>query len=303
MALDGLGQNGKMKLHKDPLLHFIVAGALLFAGDFLINPGETTSPATDPVHIGDGEVRWLKETFANQWQRPPTSEELRGLVAGFLEEELLAREAKTLGLDRHDTIVRRRLAQKLAFLVDDTSRIVEPSDEQLRQFQDANAERFRGEARVSFAQVFFNPARRMNAESDAEAALISVSASGGNERAATMGDPILLETEFYDVDARTVANLFGEDFARTIFELKPGSWTGPVKSGYGVHIVRVTNLSPATLRSFEEVRPKVLEAWRHQREIETKAAYLAKLREKYGVSVDNSAAPLLAPPRVEARTQ
>ena len=303
MALDGLGQNGKMKLHKDPLLHFIVAGALLFAGYFLINPGETTSPATDPVHIGDGEVRWLKETFANQWQRPPTSEELRGLVAGFLEEELLAREAKTLGLDRHDTIVRRRLAQKLAFLVDDTSRIVEPSDEQLRQFQDANAERFRGEARVSFAQVFFNPARRVNAESDAEAALISVSASGGNERAATMGDPILLETEFYDVDARTVANLFGEDFARTIFELKPGSWTGPVKSGYGVHIVRVTNLSPATLRSFEEVRPKVLEAWRHQREIETKAAYLAKLREKYGVSVDNSAAPLLAPPRVEARTQ
>ena len=123
------------------------------------------------------------------------------------------------------------------------------------------------------------------------------------QRAATMGDPILLETEFYDVDARTVANLFGEDFARTIFELKPGSWTGPVKSGYGVHIVRVTNLSPATLRSFEEVRPKVLEAWRHQREIETKAAYLAKLREKYGVSVDNSAAPLLAPPRVEARTQ
>lgn len=292
-----------MKLHKDPLLHFTIAAALLFAGYLLINPGETTSSATDPVHIGDGEVRWLKETFANQWQRPPTGEELRGLVAGFIEEELLAREAKTLGLDQHDTIVRRRLAQKLAFLVDDTSRIVEPTDEQLREFHDANAERFRGEARVSFAQVFFNPAHRANAESDAEAALTSVSAPGGNERAATIGDPTLLETEFHDVDARTVANLFGDDFARTIFALKPGSWTGPVKSGYGVHIVRVTNLSAATLRSFKEVRPKVIEAWRREREAEMKAAYLAKLREKYGVSVDDSAAPLVVPPRVEARTQ
>ena len=136
------------------MLHFAVAGAVLFAGYALINRGETNLAETDPVHIGEGEVRWLKETFANQWQRQPTGDELRGLVAGLLEEELLAREAKTLGLDRNDTIVRRRLAQKLAFLVDDTSRIVEPTDEQLRQFYDTNAERFRSEARVSFSAGF-----------------------------------------------------------------------------------------------------------------------------------------------------
>ena len=109
----------------------------------VINRDETNAASTDPVHIGEGEVRWLKETFANQWQRMPTDNELRGLVAGFLEEELLAREAKTLGLDQNDTIVRRRLAQKLTFLVDDTSRVAEPSDEELRQFYNANAERFR----------------------------------------------------------------------------------------------------------------------------------------------------------------
>ena len=92
---------------------------------------------------------------------------MRGLVAGFLEEELFAREAKALGLDQNDTIVRRRLAQKLTFLVDDTSRIVEPTDEELRRFYNANAERFRAEARVSFTQLFFNPERRQHAESDA----------------------------------------------------------------------------------------------------------------------------------------
>ena len=119
-----------MKLYRDPLLHFALAGALLFAGYSLVNRGETNASATNPVHISQGDVRWLKETFADQWQRSPTDDELRGLVAGFLEEQLFAREAKTLGLDQDDTIVRRRLAQKLAFLVDDTSRAVEPSDEE-----------------------------------------------------------------------------------------------------------------------------------------------------------------------------
>jgi hypothetical protein len=94
-----------MRLYRDPLLNFAVAGALLFIGYALMNDGETDRPSTEPVHIGKGEVRWLKETFANQWQRTPTDDELRGLVAGLLEEELLAREAKTLGLDQNDTIV------------------------------------------------------------------------------------------------------------------------------------------------------------------------------------------------------
>jgi len=173
-----------MRFYRDPLLHFAVAGALLFVGYALMNRGETDPPSTKPVHIGNGEVRWLKETFANQWQRTPTDDELSGLVAGFIEEELLAREAKTLGLDQNDTIVRRRLAQKLTFLVDDTSRVAEPSDEDLRQFYDTNPKRFRVEPRVSFTQIFFNPARRQHAETDAKAALVLISTAYGSDHAA-----------------------------------------------------------------------------------------------------------------------
>jgi hypothetical protein len=292
-----------MRLYRDPLLNFAVAGALLFIGYALMNDGETDRPSTEPVHIGKGEVRWLKETFANQWQRTPTDDELRGLVAGLLEEELLAREAKTLGLDQNDTIVRRRLAQKLTFLVDDTSRIVEPTDDELHRLYNTNAERFRVDARLSFTQVFFNPERRQHAETDAKAALVSISTSGGDDRATTIGDPTLLETEFRDVDAQTVSNVFGADFARTVFLLKPGSWAGPVKSAYGVHLVRTTDLRPATLRAFQEVRPKVLEEWRRQHEDQTKALYLGRLREKYGVVIDDSVSPLLAAPPAEAKTQ
>ena len=148
--------------------------------------------------------------------RPKT--ELSGLVAGFLEEELFAREAKAR-LDQNNTIVRRRLAQKLTFLLDDTSRIVEPVDEVLRRFYDANAERFQIDARVSFTQLFFNPEMRQHAEFDARAALMSISATGASGPA-TMGDAILLENEFHEVDEQTVSNAFGADFARAIFLLK-----------------------------------------------------------------------------------
>ena len=159
----------------------------------------------------------------------------------------------------------------------------------------------RAEARISFTQLFFNPEKRQHAESDARAALVSISATGSDGTAA-MGDPILLENEFHEVDEQTVSNVFGSDFAQAIFFLKPGSWAGPVKSGYGVHLVRVTDLSPATPRPFEEVRPKILEEWRHQQEVEAKAAYLGKLREKYGVVIDDNVNRLLAPP-VEAKPQ
>jgi hypothetical protein len=291
-----------LKLLREPLLHFVVAGAVLFGGYELFNRGEMDPPATDPVHIGEGDIRWLKDTFANQWQRPPTEDELRGLVAGFLEEELFAREAQALGLDQNDTIVRRRLAQKLEFLIGDTSRIVEPAETELRRFYDANAERFRAEARVSFTQLFFNPEKRQHAEADARAALVSISGTSADD-AAAMGDPILLENEFHEVDEQTVSKMFGADFAGAIFSLKPGSWAGPVKSGYGVHLVRVTDFRPATLLSFEEVRPKVLEEWRHQQQTQAKAVYLSKLREKYGVVIDGGISRSLAPPAIEAKTQ
>ena len=292
----------RLKLLKEPLLHFIVAGAVLFAGYELINRGEMNRPVTAPIHIGEGDIRWLRDTFANQWQRPPTEDELHGLVAGFLKEELLAREAQAMGLDQNDTIVRRRLAQKLEFLIGDTSRIVEPADAELRRFHDANAERFRVEARVSFTQLFFNPEKRKHAESDARAVLVSIAGTGG-DGAAAMGDPILLENEFHEVDEQTVSKMFGADFARAIFLLEPGAWAGPVKSGYGVHLVRITDLRPATLRPFQEVRAKVLEEWRRQREEHTKTEYLSKLREKYGVVIDDSVTPLLPVPPPEVQTQ
>jgi hypothetical protein len=284
-----------MKLLREPMLHFVIAGALLFAGDAFLNRDQAASDEVESIRIGEGEIRWLHETFANQWQRPPTNEELSGLVASLLEEELLAREARALGLDQGDTIVRRRLAQKLSFLVEDTSQIVEPTEDELHRFYSANIDRFQTEPRVSFAQIFFSTERRRHAEADAKAALISISATDGTTDPALMGDSLLLEQSFRDIDRRALSGMFGADFAAAVFGLKPGSWHGPIRSGFGLHLVEVTHVSPAVRRPFEAVRSKVMEDWRRQRESEMNASYLAKLREKYGVVVEDGIKPLLTP--------
>lgn len=284
-----------MKILREPLLHFVIAGAVLFGGYTLLDRGEPNAARLGPVHIGKGEVRWLRETFSNQWRRTPTSEELNGLVANLIEEELLAREARALGLDQNDTVVRRRLAQKLSFLVEDTSHIVEPTEEELRQYYSANMKRFRTEARVSFDQIFFNPERHQDVERDAKATLTLILTNGNRIDATSAGDALLLGSNFHDLDQQTLSNMFGVDFAATVFALKPESWSGPIRSGFGMHLVQVTHLSPAEARPFEDIRGKIIEEWRRQRESDLKASYLAKLRDKFGIVVDDSVKFLLAP--------
>jgi hypothetical protein len=269
-----------MKLLREPLVHFAMAGAVLFGGYEAFNRGRPASPAEDLIRIGEGEVRWLQETFAGQWRRAPTGNEMDGLVATLVEEELLAREARALGLDQHDTVVRRRLAQKLAFLVEDTSRIADPSEGELRRFHDAHGDRYRSEPKVTFTHLFFSPERRSQAGADATAALVQLVTAGSPVE----GDPMLFDDRYADVEQQVVLRLFGADFARAVFAMAPGTWSGPVRSSYGLHLVRVTDLRRAEPLGFEVVRNAVLNDWRRERERDTKAAYLAKLRDKYGVA-------------------
>lgn len=282
-----------MKLLGEPLLHFAVGGAILFAGFAWLNREQVDPRGVEPVRIGEGEVRWLKETWANQWLREPSPEELQGLIADLVSEELLAREALEMRLDENDTIVRRRLAQKLLFLVEDTSRLADPTEEELRQFQTAHAARFQTTARVSFTQIYFNPEHRKDPSSDAREALVELRAAGGGDLAATMGDRLLVEAEFRDADEQTVSSMFGSEFAEAVFGLEPGVWSGPVKSGYGFHLVRIAGLTPAMQRPFEQVRDEVLKEWRVEKETATNRDYLARLRKKYGVILDDSVKALL----------
>nr|WP_246504972.1 peptidylprolyl isomerase [Microvirga antarctica] len=276
---------------REPLFHFVIAGALLFGVQEWWSRGSQNAMPEASVRIGPGEVRWLRETFASQWRREPTSSELTDLMATLVNEELLAREARALGLDQNDTIVRRRLAQKLTFLIEDTTSIADPSEDELRRFFATRAEHHRTEAQVSFRHIFFSPGQRPNPSAEAGAALSLIAANG--DARPPEGDPLPLEDEYAGVDLQTVSSLFGPDFARTVFALKPGSWSGPVKSGYGAHLVLVLRREQGEPHRFEDVRKTVMDDWRRWKANETNEAFLANLRNKYGVVVDPDAKPLL----------
>jgi hypothetical protein len=283
---------------KEPFVHFLVAGTVLFAGYTWSHRGTSdhVQEGARVVPITANDVTWLKETWARQWRRPPSDAEVGGLVADYLREELLAREARELRLDENDMVVRRRLAQKMTFLLEDTVDAAEPTDEEARRLYEASPERFLTPARISFTQILFSRDRRGDdAAGDAAKALQALTRAAAPGETAEGGDRSLLERDVHDADQQAVASAFGPDFARTVFGLAPGTWHGPIASAYGVHVVWVGDVQPARPRSFAEVRPQVIAQWHREQQSATDEAYFAALLKKYEVVADDSVKPLLGP--------
>jgi hypothetical protein len=287
-----------MMLLKEPLLHFLVLGGLLFAAHAAIAPSEDKASSASAVRITEADADWLKEMWTRQWRRPPTGEELTRLVVDHLREEVLAREAKALELDVGDTVIRRRLAQKMAFLLDDTIQVAEPPEAELRTMYEKQPDLVRSLPRVSFTQVFF---RSENGADRARATLAAL--TGGSAMPEEQGDSILLGDSFADQDEQALENLFGHTFAGAVFALPLGRWAGPVESSYGLHLVKVTAVSPPEARPLAEVRGKLAEEWRRQRQEATQDQLLKGLIQKYRVTVDPAVRPFLGPlaGQVEAR--
>jgi parvulin-like peptidyl-prolyl isomerase len=266
---------------KDPLFHFLLLGGLMFAVYTGLN--RTDNQNTEEVRISAAEVEWLKQTWSRQWQRPPNEMELRGLVTDYLKELLLAREAQALGLDENDTVVRRRLAQKMRFLVEDTTRLAEPDESELRQYFSAHRARYQQPATISFSQRFFTT------ETTAHDALSVLK----ENPAAQLGDPSLLPSDVTTADAQTITNLFGQQFTSKVFMLETDRWRGPLASAYGFHLVRVVDMKPAQLPAFEEAREQVLEDWHRLQQERANAQFFEILLKKYKVVVDESVEPLI----------
>jgi hypothetical protein len=273
-----------MRWVREPLVHFLILGAALFwlAGAL----GDPARGRADRIVFTAGDVEQLAAGFERTWQRPPTQAELEGLLEDRIREEVFYREALALGLDRDDTIVRRRMRQKMEFLSEDLV-VVEPDDADLESWLAANREAFRQEPRAAFRQVYLSRDRRgERVQADAEALLASLRDEGADPDPKTLGDPLPLPAESDALSASEVARLFGESFAASLFELAPGRWEGPVESAYGLHLVfvgeRVAGRDPA----LDEVREAVAREWlADQRRRAREDSYLA-LRERYEVEVD-----------------
>lgn len=288
----------RSRLLREPLLHFLLAGGLLFAAYAWLNRAADGSEgsAARTVRITASEVDWLRASWSRQWRRAPDENELKGIVQAHLREELLAREARALKLDENDTVVRRRLAQKMEFVVQDTAQLGEPDEAELRRLYDAQREHFLSPARISFSHIYFSRDRRgTRAEADARAALQRLAQGAAAADPAQLGDRFLAEYDFVDADAQAVAGVLGPAFARHVFALDAGAWQGPLESGYGLHLVRIAARQAPRARDFAEARGEVLALWRRQREQALREEYFAALLARYDVVADESIRSLVAP--------
>ncbi len=272
---------------REPLVHFLLLGAALF----LLFEWGSGGSGERRIAIPRGQIEHLAQSFEVVWLRPPTAEELKALVDDYLREEVAIREAVKMGLDRDDTVIRRRLRQKLEFMIEDSLDTHPPSDEELALWLDEHPESFRTEPRVRFRQVYVSRERR-DAESFARLVLDDLERIGGDAAIERLGDPLMLPREV-DLSSRSdVSGLFGEDFAAKILALEPGRWEGPIESGYGLHLVYVRERIEGSLPPLHEVRDAVerdLLAARRRAELD--AAYERMLSE-YDVVVEEPAATL-----------
>ena len=277
-----------MRLLREPLLHFMLIGA----GIFLLY-GLFAEPLPDKdnktVVVTAGEIEWMQANWQKRWNRPPTPEELDGLIQQYVKETILYREALTMGLNQHDPVVRRHLSRKVEFLAEDLVDLAIPSDEQLRAYFEQHRESYREPVRYTCSQVFFDPDKRGDEtleHAEAVKAILIAKGESGIDLA-ELGDGIMLQSDYRAVDRFEIQKQLGGGFADSLVELTPGQWHGPVLSGYGVHLVYVHSISEPPEPEFASVRERVMQEWKTDKGEELKNRFYADLRDKYSIVIEH----------------
>jgi hypothetical protein len=273
------------KIIREPLVHFLILGGLLFV--YFEWRGGGAGPGSSRIAITPGLVAHLASGFARTWQRPPTDPELKGMIDEYVKEEIATREATALGLDRDDTIIRRRLRQKLEFLVEDTVEATPPTEAELQAWLDKHPDLFRGEPQVALRQVFVDVQRRgAAAPAEAQRLLARLRGAGPDAPSAGLGDATLLPGDLQRGPLSEVDRVFGSEFAAKIAGTPPRQWTGPLTSPYGLHLVLVTERVDPAPPALADVQPLVRrEVLAERRKTQLQALY-DRLLGKYKITIE-----------------
>jgi peptidyl-prolyl cis-trans isomerase C len=273
------------KILREPLLHFLLLGAALFFIYYEVADPQGEDNNVITVRVSD--IERLQAAWERRWGRPAQQQELDVLIDSFVREEVLNREARALGLESGDGIIRRRLAQKMEFLFSDLSDQVAVTEQDLQSYLEENPDRFRIPGTTTFSHVYFSPDRRGDsAETDAQILLTELHEGDSGVAVSSRGDPFMYEQRFVNYSQAEVARLFGTVFSSSLFGQEVSAWSGPIDSGFGVHLVFVENYSLPRVPSLEEVRKEVGYELKAERQKEADAAFYSNLRQRYQVEIE-----------------
>lgn len=260
------------RLVREPLVHFLVAGALIFG-----TWGGGSDAADRSITVTEAQVRGLTGQWEQQWNRQPTPAEVDGLIRDLIKDEVYYREALRLGLDKDDIIIRRRMRSKMEFLVAAQAENETPSDVALQRWLDTHRRDYMTNATLSFDQIYvtgdFTRARAALAQLD----------KGADP--ATMASPLSVPPTLDNTPAGDIDRQFGDGFAKAIAALPPGRWAGPVASGFGQHLVRLRKLTPGAVPTLASVRKAVENDWREANRVGRENAAYQALLDGYTIRI------------------
>jgi peptidyl-prolyl cis-trans isomerase C len=287
---------------REPLVHFLFIGIAVFVVYTYMHRGRGGVELSRQIILSLDELQQMDAYFVAQWHRQPTPAEFQAMVEDKVREEVLYREALAMGLDKDDTIVKRRMTQKMQFLAEDVAAAHEPSPAELKAWFGKNSNKFALPSRYSFRHLYFSPDKRgKSAQNDAAKALARIAGQPEDSKlAVSLADPFMFQDYYGDRAPEALAKEFGPQFAVALEKLQPGSWQGPIESGYGWHLVYVDTVIPRRIPAFEEVEPDVKVAWLAEQKQQAWQKAYQQMRAKYTVflpaSADKNAVEAPAPP-------
>lgn len=268
---------------REPIVHFIVLGALLVFIHNLWSDWQGVQRRT--INVSASEIERLSKAWSSTSGRVPSEKDIDYIIDQYVKEEVLVREAERLGLGEGDVIMRRRLAQKMDFLISAESEAEDASASELRQFYDENKTQFASNERRSFNHVYLSP-EKYGDGIERQAQLVLEQLKKGIDWKG-LGDPFIQKRSYAVIPQAEVGRLFGPDFASAIFKLKQGQWSGPIGSAFGLHLVKIETVDDALQADFEAVKPQVRDAWRAQQQLKFKAQKVDDLVSDYRIIVED----------------
>ena len=270
---------------REPLVHFLALGAALFVVYGLVAPADRNTDKT--LIVSTAMQKNISAQFEATRMRAPDADEMEALIQNYLREEVLYRRAVALGLDSNDTVVRGRMRQKMEFFADSGARLLEPTDAELQAILDATPEKYSKPVQIAFRQVYLG---EWPTEGFVQEVLDQLAAIGDTEEFVELGERTLLPSQMPMTSLQGVGGVFGPNFAAAIEQLETGVWVGPVVSGYGVHLVQVTEKSETKRFTVDEIRDTLVREWQFTKSAEIKDKQFADLLLNYDVVIEESPA-------------
>ncbi len=279
MSMKTIWRTMPNRLIREPLLHFAVLGAVLFAAYTGFRPASSDSSA---IVVSPDRIAAIVAQFRGTWQRPPSREELDALIESYVREEVFYREGLALGLDRDDLVVRNRVKQKMEVLSEDAM-AADPSEADLQKYLNEHRDAFAIPAALSFEQVYFDPDRHGDQlQRDVRQ---SLAALRGGRDAVSFGDRSLLPSRMERALPSDITGVFGDAFEKAVRDMYPGTWSGPLRSSFGYHLVRVTWKGEPVVPALADAHDVVLREWTRAHTVDAREQFYRSLRTRYTVTI------------------